>query len=145
MEQTTKQFKKRNAIYDCLCNTDTHPSAEMVHGMLHDEHPDISLATVYRNLSRFKAEGKIMSVPRLRVWSGSTPTPPPMSTSSVPSAMRSSTCIRSPCPAMKRKNAAAAVSKAAPLPSPVCAICAQDKSSPEGEKQRKVRKIKLKI
>ena len=62
MEQTIKQFKKRNAIYECLCNTDTHPSAEMVHGMLHDEHPDISLATVYRNLSKFKAEGKIMSV-----------------------------------------------------------------------------------
>ena len=66
MEQTTKQFKKRNAIYECLCNTDTHPSAEMVHGMLRDEHPDISLATVYRNLSKFKAEGKIMSVATVR-------------------------------------------------------------------------------
>ena len=62
MEQTTKQFKKRNAIYDCLCSTDTHPSAEMVHEMLHKEHPDISLATVYRNLAKFKAEGKITSV-----------------------------------------------------------------------------------
>ena len=59
---TTKQFKKRNAIYECLCSTDTHPSAEMVHGMLAEEHPDISLATVYRNLAKFKAEGKIMSV-----------------------------------------------------------------------------------
>ena len=66
MEQTVKQFKKRNAIYECLCNTDTHPSAEMVHGMLRDEHPDISLATVYRNLSKFKAEGKIMSVATVR-------------------------------------------------------------------------------
>ena len=62
MEHTTKQFKKRNAIYECLCSTDTHPSAEMVHEMLQSEHPDISLATVYRNLARFKAEGKIMSV-----------------------------------------------------------------------------------
>ena len=66
MEQTTKQFKKRNAIYECLCNTDTHPSADMVHEMLHKEHPDISLATVYRNLARFKAEGKIMSVATVR-------------------------------------------------------------------------------
>ena len=41
MESSTKQFKKRNAIYECLCNTDTHPSAEMVHEMLHAEHPDI--------------------------------------------------------------------------------------------------------
>ena len=66
MEQTTKQFKKRNAIYECLCNTDTHPSADMVHEMLHKEHPDISLATVYRNLAKFKAEGKIMSVATVR-------------------------------------------------------------------------------
>ena len=62
MEQPTKQFKKRNAIYECLCSTDTHPSAEMVHGMLHAEHPDISLATVYRNLTHFKNQGQIMSV-----------------------------------------------------------------------------------
>ena len=62
MEKITKQFKKRNAIYECLCSTDTHPSAEMVHEMLQAEHPDISLATVYRNLAKFKAEGRIMSV-----------------------------------------------------------------------------------
>ena len=66
MEQTTKQFKKRNAIYECLCNTDTHPSAEMVHEMLHTEHPDISLATVYRNLAKFKTEGRISSVATVR-------------------------------------------------------------------------------
>ena len=62
MEAHTKQFKKRNAILTCLRETDTHPSAEMVHEMLQAEHPDISLATVYRNLAKFKAEGKIMSV-----------------------------------------------------------------------------------
>ena len=62
MEKVTKQFKKRNAIYECLCGTAAHPSAEMVHEMLAQEHPDISLATVYRNLAKFKAEGKIMSV-----------------------------------------------------------------------------------
>ena len=62
MEKVTKQFKKRNAIYECLCATDTHPSAEMIHAMLQEDHPDISLATVYRNLAKFKAEGKISSV-----------------------------------------------------------------------------------
>ena len=62
MEKPTKQFRKRNAILACLCGTDTHPSAEMVHQMLQSEHPDISLATVYRNLAKFKAEGTIMSV-----------------------------------------------------------------------------------
>ena len=58
----TKQFRKRNAILECLRSTDAHPSADMVHEMLQAEHPDISLATVYRNLSLFKQQGEIMSV-----------------------------------------------------------------------------------
>lgn len=62
MEAQTKQFKKRNAILTCLQNTHLHPSAEMVHEMLHEEHPDISLATVYRNLARFKSQGLIQSL-----------------------------------------------------------------------------------
>ena len=62
MKKVTKQFKKRNAILTCLQQTDAHPSAEMVHEMLYEEHPDISLATVYRNLAKFKAEGTITSV-----------------------------------------------------------------------------------
>ena len=66
MEATTKQFKKRNAILTCLQQTNLHPSAEMVHEMLQAEHPDISLATVYRNLARFKAQGLITSVATVR-------------------------------------------------------------------------------
>ena len=62
MESSTKQFRKRNAILSCLRGTDTHPSAEMVHDMLRPNHPDISLATVYRNLSRFKDQGVIQSL-----------------------------------------------------------------------------------
>ena len=62
MEAAPKQFKKRNAILTCLRSTDTHPSAEMVHEMLRPDHPDISLATVYRNLSRFKSQGLIQSL-----------------------------------------------------------------------------------
>ena len=66
MESSGKQFKKRNAILECLRNTTSHPSAEMVHDMLQAEHPDISLATVYRNLARFKAQGIIQSVATVR-------------------------------------------------------------------------------
>jgi Fur family peroxide stress response transcriptional regulator len=62
MEGKSKQFRKRNAILSCLQSTDLHPSAEMVHQMLQEEHPDISLATVYRNLSLFKDQGKIQSL-----------------------------------------------------------------------------------
>ncbi len=64
--ETTKQFKKRNAILAALQKTDLHPSAEMVHAMLMEEHPDISMATVYRNLARFKAQGLITSVATVR-------------------------------------------------------------------------------
>ena len=62
MEATTKQFRKRNAILECLRGTHAHPSAETVHSMLQQEHPDISLATVYRNLALFKKQGLIQSL-----------------------------------------------------------------------------------
>lgn len=62
MEQKTKQFKKRSAILTCLQGTTLHPSAEMLHEMLQPEHPDISLATVYRNLALFKSQGLIQSL-----------------------------------------------------------------------------------
>ena len=62
MESSTKQFRKRNAILSCLRETDLHPSAEMVHDMLQQDHPDISLATVYRNLSLFKSQRLLQSL-----------------------------------------------------------------------------------
>jgi len=62
MEATTKQFRKRNAILDYLRHTDTHPSAEMVYNHLKQSIPDLSLGTVYRNLSMFKDKGEITSL-----------------------------------------------------------------------------------
>ena len=62
MELSTKQFRKRNAILECLKNTRAHPSAETLFQMLQEEHPDISLATVYRNLTLFKNQGMIQSL-----------------------------------------------------------------------------------
>ena len=62
MEATTKQFRKRNAILDALRRSHAHPSAEDLHASLQAEHPDISLATVYRNLSMFKKQGIIQSL-----------------------------------------------------------------------------------
>ena len=62
MEQTTKQFRKRNAILACLQNTHTHPGAEWIYEQVKREVPDISLATVYRNLALFKSQGTIQSI-----------------------------------------------------------------------------------
>ena len=62
MERNSKQYAKRSAILTCLRNTHTHPSSESVHQLLQAEHPDISLATVYRNLALFKSQGIIQSL-----------------------------------------------------------------------------------
>ena len=62
METKCKQFRKRNAILTCLRSTHAHPSAETLHEMLQSQHPDISLATVYRNLALFKQQGLATSV-----------------------------------------------------------------------------------
>ncbi len=62
MDKNKKQFRKRNAILAYLRQTDEHPSAEMVYNYLKPEYPDLSLGTVYRNLSMFKSQGEIISV-----------------------------------------------------------------------------------
>ena len=62
MGAETRQFRKRNAILECLRSTDVHPSAETLHQMLLEKYPDISLATVYRNLALFKNQGIITSL-----------------------------------------------------------------------------------
>ena len=58
----SKQFRKRNAILSYLQNTKAHPSAEMVYFGLKEECPDLSLGTVYRNLTLFKEQGLAVSV-----------------------------------------------------------------------------------
>ena len=62
MERTSKHFRKRDAILNCVRCTTTHPSAEWVFEHVRQEVPDISLATVYRNLSLFKDQGLIVSL-----------------------------------------------------------------------------------
>lgn len=62
MERTSKHFRKRDAILQCVRSTTTHPSAEWVFEHVRQDVPDISLATVYRNLALFKEQGLIMSL-----------------------------------------------------------------------------------
>ena len=57
-----KHSKKRDAIYECVRSTKTHPSAEWVYSRLKPEIPDLSLGTVYRNLNLFQQEGRLISV-----------------------------------------------------------------------------------
>lgn len=52
---------KRELIYSTLCSTKTHPSAKWVYEQLKEDHPDLSLGTVYRNIALFKEKG--MAIP----------------------------------------------------------------------------------
>ena len=64
--ETRKHFRKRDAILSCVRSTDVHPSADWVFDQVRKEIPDISLATVYRNLALFKQQGLIASVATVR-------------------------------------------------------------------------------
>ena len=62
MEVSQKHFRKREAILSCLQSTRAHPSAETLYAKLKPEIPDLSLATVYRNLNLFKKQGLAVCV-----------------------------------------------------------------------------------
>lgn len=53
---------KRQAIYDMLINRTDHPSATQIYEDLKEDYPDLSLGTVYRNISLFKDEKMAISV-----------------------------------------------------------------------------------
>lgn len=62
MERAVRYSKKREAILAAIRTTTCHPSAEWVYQQLKPRHPDLSLGTVYRNLSFFQKHGLIQSV-----------------------------------------------------------------------------------
>ena len=62
MATVRKHSRKRDAILACVRATTCHPSAEWVYQQLKPSIPDLSLGTVYRNLSMFKEEGSVISV-----------------------------------------------------------------------------------
>ena len=60
--QIRNHSKKREAILAKIRSTTSHPTAEWVYHELKGEIPDLSLATVYRNIRLFKEDGEIISV-----------------------------------------------------------------------------------
>lgn len=57
-----KNSKKRQVILEALAATTAHPTAQELYQQLKPDYPDLSLGTVYRNLSLFAEEGDAMSV-----------------------------------------------------------------------------------
>ena len=59
---TRKNSKKRQVILEALAATTAHPTAQELYQQLKPDYPDLSLGTVYRNLSLFSKQGDVMSV-----------------------------------------------------------------------------------
>ena len=61
----TKQIRysrQREMIYNYLCSTKDHPTAERIYEGLRKKMPTLSLGTVYRNLKFLQEQGKIQSL-----------------------------------------------------------------------------------
>lgn len=54
--------KQREAILEVLRSTDTHPTANWIYEKVREKIPNISLGTVYRNLSGLTADGEILQI-----------------------------------------------------------------------------------
>ncbi len=64
---TLKHSKQRDAILSFLMSRKDHPTADVVYSHLREEYPNISLGTVYRNLTLLSDLGQIR---RLHIGDG---------------------------------------------------------------------------
>jgi Fur family transcriptional regulator, peroxide stress response regulator len=53
----------RRVVLEVVRGTDTHPTAEWIHGMVRRRLPQVSLGTVYRNLRRLVDAGLVNELP----------------------------------------------------------------------------------
>lgn len=59
---TTKYSRQREAIKEYLASTKEHPTADTVYTHIRKIYPNISLGTVYRNLSLLAEQGEILKI-----------------------------------------------------------------------------------
>ena len=64
---TLKHSKQRDAILSFLMSRKDHPTADVVYSHLREEYPNLSLGTVYRNLTLLSELGQIK---RLHIGDG---------------------------------------------------------------------------
>lgn len=57
-----RMTRQKGVIYDVLCGTNSHPTAEWIYQEAQKQIADISLGTVYRNLHVLREEGKIIEL-----------------------------------------------------------------------------------
>lgn len=54
--------RQREAVYNVLASTDTHPQVQWIYNEVRKTMPNISLGTVYRNLDELVADGRAMRI-----------------------------------------------------------------------------------
>lgn len=57
-----RMTKQKRIIYEILCATNCHPTADWLYQEARKQLPDISLGTVYRNLQILREDGEIMEL-----------------------------------------------------------------------------------
>ncbi len=57
-----KYSRQREAIKHCLMSRHDHPTAEMLYQSIKDDYPNLSLGTVYRNLSLLSELGEVKKI-----------------------------------------------------------------------------------
>ena len=57
-----KRSRQREAILEILCATTSHPTADWIYDKVRERIPNISLGTVYRNLSLLEEIGEIIKI-----------------------------------------------------------------------------------
>jgi len=55
--------RQRQQIYQYVCSSHEHPTAQMVYDALRVESPKLSLGTVYRNLNQLADAGQLKKIP----------------------------------------------------------------------------------
>ena len=61
-EKMKKYSRQREAVYEAVCSVRSHPTADEVYDSVKKKLPNVSLATVYRNLSLLCSEGKLIMI-----------------------------------------------------------------------------------
>ncbi len=57
-----RQTKQKEIIMKALYEIPGHPTAEILYAALKKDHPNLSLATVYRNLNQFASDGVVQKL-----------------------------------------------------------------------------------
>jgi Fe2+ or Zn2+ uptake regulation protein len=58
----TRNTQQRAIVLQAVQAVDTHPTAADIYDAVHVEHPNVSRATVYRNLAVLSSQGKILHI-----------------------------------------------------------------------------------